>query len=240
MLPDWVLSDGQDSIRARLAKPALRKQVKDYLINNLNKRKLLHFDYAMVAYYAPDTTLNGKSIEQVNALKGRPRTSVHEAETIVEMIEKGGAGMVFHGMSEEDVKNIMRYPFNMFASDASIRIFNRGAPHPRGYGTNARVLAKYVREENVISLEEAIRRMTSLPALKFKLKDRGLLREGYAADIVVFSDKEVKDRSTFEKPHQYSTGFKYILVNGKLTVDNSKHTGARSGRTLMGPGAMQL
>jgi N-acyl-D-amino-acid deacylase len=238
MLPDWVLSDGQDSLKARLTTPALRKQVKDHLLHNLNKRKLLHFDYAMVAYYAPDTTLNGKSIEQINLLKRRPRTSVYEAETIVEMMEKGGAGMVFHGMSEEDVKNIMRYPYNMFASDASIRIFNQGAPHPRGYGTNARVLAKYVREENVISLEEAIRRMTSLPANKFKLKDRGLLKEGYAADIVVFSDKEVKDLSTFEKPHQYSQGFKYVLVNGKLVVNESKHTGARNGKILLGPGAI--
>ena len=88
----------------------------------------------------------------------------------------GGAGMVFHGMHEEDVKRIMKYPFNMFASDASIRIFNQGVPHPRGYGTNARILAKYVREEKVLSLEEAIRRMTSLPAQKFRLIDRGLLR----------------------------------------------------------------
>ena len=90
--------------------------------------------------------------------------------------------MVFHGMGDEDVKAIMRYPFNMFASDASIRVYGSGNPHPRGYGTNARVLSKYVRDEKVITLEEAVRRMTSLPAQKFQLKDRGLLREGYAAD----------------------------------------------------------
>ena len=109
-------------------------------------------------------------------------------------------------------------------------------PHPRGYGTNARVLAKYVREEKVITLEEAIRRMTSLPAQKFQLKDRGLLREGYAADIVIFDEKEVNDISTFEKPHAYSKGFHFVIVNGVLTVENDQHTNARAGKALLGPG----
>jgi N-acyl-D-amino-acid deacylase len=140
--------------------------------------------------------------------------------------------MVFHGMGDEDVKRIMQYPFNMFASDASIRVFNQGAPHPRGYGTNARVLGKYVREEKVISLEEAVRRMSSLPAQKFGLRDRGLLREGFAADIVIFNEKEVIDLSTYEKPHAYSKGFQYVLVNGQLVVEEGKHNGTRNGKTL--------
>ena len=190
----------------------------------------------MVAYYKADTTLNGKSIEEVNLIKQKKHTAVEEANTVIEMMKQGGAGMVFHGMSEEDVKRIMQYPYNMFASDASIRIFNSGSPHPRGYGTNARVLSKYVRDEKVISLEEAIRRMTSLPAQKFQLKDRGLLREGYAADIVVFDEKTVQDNSTYEKPHQYSTGFKYVLVNGAVTVENDHHIGTRNGKVLFGPG----
>jgi N-acyl-D-amino-acid deacylase len=135
-------------------------------------------------------------------------------------------------MSDEDVKAIMKYPFNMFASDASIRIFGSGNPHPRGYGTNARVLSKYVRDEKVISLEEAVRRMTSLPAQKFQLANRGLLREGYAADIVVFDADKVQDLSTYDKPHQYTTGFQYVLVNGQLTVDEGKHNGTRAGNTL--------
>jgi N-acyl-D-amino-acid deacylase len=135
-------------------------------------------------------------------------------------------------MSEEDVKRIMQYPFNMFASDATIRVFGAGVPHPRGYGTNARVLSKYVREEKVISLEEAIRRMTSLPAQKFQLKDRGLLRENFAADIVIFDENKVKDLSTFENPHAYSTGFRFVIVNGIVTVENEKHTGVRAGKAL--------
>ncbi len=232
LLPDWVLADGRDSVKARLAKPAIRAEVKKYLLQRLAKRGLQHFSFPVVAYYEADTTLNGKSIEEVNKIMGRASDAINEAETIVQMMEKGGAGMVFHGMSEDDVKAIMQYPFNMFASDASIRIYKQGNPHPRGYGTNARVLSKYVREEKVISLEEAIRRMTSLPASKFKLEGRGLLVEGYAADIVVFDEQQVKDLSTFEKPHQYSTGFKYVVVNGELTVNEGVHTGVRAGISI--------
>jgi N-acyl-D-amino-acid deacylase len=133
----------------------------------------------------------------------------------------------------------MQYPFNMFASDATIREFGAGVPHPRGYGTNARVLAEYVRDQHVISLEEAIRRMTSLPAQKFQLYDRGLLREGYAADIVVFDERKVQDVSTYDRPHAYSTGFKYIIVNGELTVEDEKHLGTRTGHALYGPGILK-
>lgn len=232
LLPDWVLADGKDSINARLKKTKIREEVKQYMLQKLAKRKLQHFSYPVVAYFEADTTLNGKSIEQVNILKGNPHTAASEAEVIIQMMEQGGAGMVFHGMSEEDVKSIMQYPFNMIASDASIRIYQQGNPHPRGYGTNARVLGKYVREEKVIGLEEAVRRMTSLPATKFKLKDRGLLLEGMAADIVVFDEQTIIDRSTFDKPHQYSSGFSYVLVNGQITVDQGEHTGTRAGKAL--------
>ena len=232
LLPDWVLADGQDSIKARLARPEVRKEVTAYMLKKLKKRKLKNFSYPVVASYRPDSTLNGKSIEEVNLIKGRKHKPGEEAETIMEMMEQGGAGMIFHGMSDEDVKAIMKYPFNMFASDASIRIFGSGNPHPRGYGTNARVLSKYVRDEKVISLEEAVRRMTSLPAQKFQLVNRGLLREGYAADIVVFDADKVQDLSTYDKPHQYTTGFQYVLVNGQLTVDEGKHNGTRAGNTL--------
>ncbi|MEO7394522.1 MAG: D-aminoacylase [Chitinophagaceae bacterium] len=236
LIPDEILADGQDSIKARLQQPAIRKYVINSMVERLKKRKLKHFSYAVVAFYAPDTTYNGKSIEQINLMKGRKHKVKEEALTVIDIMMEGGASAVFHGMGDEDVKRIMQYPFNMFASDASIRVMNFGMPHPRGYGTNARVLSKYVREEKIISLEEAIRRMTSLPAQKFQLIDRGLLKEGYAADIVIFDEKEVKDISTFEKPHAYSKGFHYVLVNGEITVDNEKHTGTRAGKALYGPG----
>jgi N-acyl-D-amino-acid deacylase len=240
LIPDEILADGPDSIHARLMRPEVKKDVISYMLKKLKQRKLHHYSYAVVASYRADSTLNGKSIEEINRLKGRKHKAKDEAETVIEMMLNGGAGMVFHGMSEDDVKYIMRYPFNMFASDASIRVFGQGVPHPRGYGTNARVLSKYVRDEKVLSLEEAIRRMTSLPAQKFQLADRGLLREGMAADIVIFDEAKVADVSTFDKPHQYSTGFKYVLVNGTLTVDNGKHTGARNGKPLFGPGIKNL
>ncbi|MDE3234977.1 MAG: D-aminoacylase [Bacteroidota bacterium] len=232
LLPDWVLADSQDSVNARLNDPAIQKQVTRYMLAKLKKRKLKHFNYPVVAYFKADTTYNGKSIEAINMLKGRKHNAQQETLTVMEMIKQGGAAMVFHGMGEEDVERIMQYPFNMFASDAGIRVFGQGAPHPRGYGTIARILSEYVREKHLFSLEEAIRRMTSLPALKFQLKDRGLLREGFAADILVFDAATVKDLSTYEKPHQYSTGFKYVLVNGQVTIDNGKHNGARNGKAL--------
>jgi len=232
LLPDWVLADGQDSIKARLQNNTIKAEVIDYMLKRLKKRKLKHFSYPVVASYKADSTMNGKSIEQVNLAYHNKHDAKEEALTVIDMMMKGGAGMVFHGMSDEDVVRIMQYPFNMFASDASIRIFKQGSPHPRGYGTNARVLAKYVREEKVISLEEAIRRMTSFPAQKFHLRQRGLLREGYAADIVVFDEQKVKDLSTYEQPHQYSTGFKEVIVNGQVTFENGVHTGIRNGMVL--------
>ncbi|MBC7946998.1 MAG: D-aminoacylase [Chitinophagaceae bacterium] len=236
LIPDEILADGQDSIRGRLQRADVSKYVVQSMMNRLKKRKLKHFSYAVVAYYAPDTSYNGKSIEQINLMKGRKHKAKEEALTVIDIMMNGGASAVFHGMSEDDIRRIMKYPFNMFASDASIRVLNAGMPHPRGYGTNARVLAKYVREEKVLSLEEAIRRMTSLPAQKFQLKDRGLLREGYAADIVIFDEKEVKDVSTFDRPHAYSKGFHFVLVNGELTVDQQLHRGVKAGRPIYGPG----
>lgn len=236
LLPDRILSDGDDSINARLLRPAVRKQVALEMIAKLHRRKLKHFSYPVVASFKADSSYNGKSIEQVNQIKGRKHNVEDEAETIMDMMQQGGAAMVFHGMSEGDVKNIMKFPFNMIASDAGIRIFNKGVPHPRGYGTNARVLAKYVRDENVISLEEAIRRMTSLPAQRFHLNDRGLLKEGFAADILIFDDKEVQDLSTYDRPHQYTKGFQYVLVNGKISVEKGLQSLVRSGKILRARG----
>lgn len=232
LFPDWALADGQDSIRSRLANTLLRDSIKNSMKRNLSRRGLEHWSYAVVAWYGPDTSFNGKSIEAINNMLSRPGNTESEADLICTMMEKGGASMVFHGMSEDDVQYFLKYPFNMFASDASIRIFGQGAPHPRGYGTNARVLGRYVRELKLLPLEEAIRRMTSLPAQRFGLHDRGLIREGMAADIVVFNENAVTDQSTFSNPHQYSSGFSYIIVNGAVTLSEGKHTGARNGQVL--------
>jgi len=180
--------------------------------------------------------LNGKNISEINKLKGRKAKMKYEAETILDMMLAGGAQMVYHSMNEDDVRYFMKYPFNMIGADGGVVVYGRGMPHPRAYGTNARVLAKYVRDEKLVSLEEMIRRMTSLAAQKFQLKDRGLIKEGMAADIVIFDPNEVTDKATFEQPHQFSAGFHFVLVNGQLVIENGKHTGTKSGMTLKGPG----
>ena len=234
-LPDWAFAGGNDSLIMRLHNPTIRTQIKKEMLAQLGKYKFKNYNYCVVASYSADSTYNGKSITDINKLMGRKSKASYEAETIMDMVEKGGAQMVYHSMNEEDVKYIMRYPFCMTGADAGVPVPGKGMPHPRGYGTNARVLGRYVREEKVIPMEEAIRRMTSLAAQKFQLKDRGLLKEGMAADIVIFDDKTVSDHATFEQPHQYSTGFQYVLVNGQVVVDKSKHIGTRSGVALYGP-----
>jgi len=210
--------------------------VKAEMLGALRKKQLRNYSYAVVARYEADTTLNGKNISEVNRLKGRKPKARYEAETILEMVEKGSAQMVYFSMSEDDLKRIMQYPFNMFASDAGIAVYGKDVPHPRTYGTNARVLGNYVRSLKVLRLEEAVRRMTSLPAQKFHLRDRGLIREGMAADLVVFSEDTISDKSTFGVPHAYSAGIDYVIVNGAITMDHGRHTGARNGQVLKGPG----
>ncbi len=236
VLPTWVFSGGNDSLMYRLKNSSLRKKIRNEMVAGLKGKKLKNYSYAVVARYAADTTLNGKNISDINTIKGRKPKASEEAETILDMVENGSAQMVFFSMSESDLKNIMQYPYNMFASDAGVVRFGSGVPHPRAYGTNARVLGHYVRELKVIPLEEAIRRMTSLPAQKFQLRDRGLIREGMAADIVVFDEDLVSDLSTFSTPHAFSTGFQYVLVNGQIVIDEGKHNGVRSGVVLRGPG----
>jgi N-acyl-D-amino-acid deacylase len=235
-LPDWALAGGQDSINARLHDPATRARIKKEMLEQLHSYKYKNYSYCVVANYSADTSFNGKSITEINRRLGRKGKAKFEAETIMDMIEKGGAQMVYHGMNEDDVRYIMKYPFCMVGADAGVPTPGKGMPHPRAYGTNARILGRYVRDEQLIPLEEAIRRMTSLAAQKFQLKDRGLIREGMAADIVIFDEKTVHDKATFNVPHQYSGGFEYVLVNGQLELENGKHTGVRSGKALYGPG----
>jgi len=239
-LPTWAFSGGRDSLKLRLNSPAIRNQIKIEMVDNLKKKKLKSYSYAQVARYAPDTTYNGKNISEINRLKGRKSKPIYEAETILEMVGAiNRTQMVYFSMDEKDLTRILQYPFNMIASDAGIARFGAGMPHPRAYGTNARVLGRYVRDQKVIRLEEAIRRMTSLPAQKFNLRDRGLLREGMAADLVVFDEKTVGDAATYTNPHAYSTGFSFVIVNGEVVIDNGKHTGVRSGQVLKGPAATQ-
>jgi N-acyl-D-amino-acid deacylase len=153
------------------------------------------------------------------------------------MYEAGGAGMIYHGMSEDDVKRIMQEPFTMIASDSGVRQVDESVPHPRGYGNNARVLGQYVRNLKLISLEDAIRKMTSLPAQTFGFRDRGMIREGFAADLLIFDENTIIDQATFDKPHQYPLGISYVLVNGKVVLADNQFTDARPGMALRGAGS---
>lgn len=235
-LPSWAIAGTNDSIRARINNPVMRKQIIEEMLSEIRRYNFKNYSFAVVANYSADTTYNGKNISEINRLMGRKPKAKEEAETILDMMDKGGAQMIYHTMNEKDVQYIMKYPFNMSGADAGVPIPGKSVPHPRAYGTNARVLGKYVREEKIMTLEEAIRRMTSLAAQKFHLKDRGLLKEGMAADIVIFDENEVRDQATFENPHQYSTGFQFVIVNGQVEIDLGRHTGIKNGHCLYGPG----
>ncbi|MFM1794919.1 MAG: hypothetical protein RL642_1304 [Bacteroidota bacterium] len=230
-LPDWALEGGLDSLRVKLKNTAIRSQILNDMKAVLKRDKLKDYSFAVVANFAPDSTYNGKSISDINLMLGRKKNFTNEANLILDMLEKSNAQMIYHTMSENDLVHFMKYPFNMPAADAGVSN-GKGMPHPRGYGTNARVLAKYVREQKVIGLEEALRRMTSLPATKFNLKDRGLLMPGKYADIVILDENTIQDLSVYDQPHQFSKGIYYVMVNGKLVVDQEKHTGVRSGFAL--------
>ncbi len=238
LLPSWALAGGQREINRRLADPATRKRIAEEMAEHIrNRNGFDRLDYAYVAGCEWDRSLEGKSIAQINRERGRAATFANEIATVLEMMEQGGARMVYHVMSEEDVERILQFPYSMVASDGRVAEFGEGVPHPRYYGTNARVLARYVREYGVIRLEEAIRKMTSLPAQRFGFAERGLLRPGMRADVVVFDPAKITDRATFQRPHAYSEGFAYVLVNGQMVVENDRHTGARPGQILTGPAA---
>ena len=148
------------------------------------------------------------------------------------MAEEGGSiSGIFHTMSEEDVRTVMKLPWVAIASDGSaINLDAPGVPHPRNYSTNVRVLGHYVRDQKVLTLPEAVRKMTSLPAQILGLKDRGQIKEGFAADIAVFDPARVRETNSFEKPKSYAEGVPYVLVNGVVVIDNGQHTGAKPGR----------
>jgi N-acyl-D-amino-acid deacylase len=233
-LPSWVLEGGRDAGKTRLADKATRERIVREMKDSLKRGGFKDFSYAVVASYAPNPAFNGKSIAEITKTARGKTDTTNQIEQILEMYAAGGAGMVYHSMSEPDVQNIMREPFTMIASDSGVRRFGDGAPHPRGYGNNARVLGRYVRELRLLTLEDAIRKMTSLPAQTFRLAGRGLLREGSAADLVIFDEQTIADRATFEAPHQYPVGISYVFVNGQMVFAEGQLTAARPGKALVG------
>jgi len=232
LLPNWALEDGREEGKKRLADAATKEKIIKEMKDLLKKSKFKDYEYAVVANYPANKDFNGKNIKQLAKLvRGKDNLDA-QIEQVFEMYTAGGSGMVFHKMSETDVQAFLKEPFTMVAADSSVHRAGNGVPHPRGYGNNARVLGRYVRELKLLSLEDAIRKMTSLPAQTFSIRNRGMLREGYFADLVIFDEKTIADKATFENPHQYAEGISFVYVNGEAVFAEGQMTGAKSGMAL--------
>jgi N-acyl-D-amino-acid deacylase len=241
LFPGWVLEEGSDKAREMLQDPETVERVKGDMAKSQETRMREDYNFARVASARGFPEYSGKSIREIaeyrrDTPREEPVTHEEQVETIIDIYLEGGAGMVYHQMSEDSVEAIMRSPLVSICSDSGVREFGSGTPHPRGYGTNARVLGEYVRERGVITLEEGIRKMTSMPARAFRFHDRGMIHPGYAADIVIFDPEKITDHATFTEPHQYSTGFAWVLVNGVPVVKDDAITGARPGQAIRGAG----
>ncbi|HEX9000454.1 MAG TPA: D-aminoacylase [Blastocatellia bacterium] len=238
LLPQWSQEGGQREIVKRLDDPATRARIKAAVVESIK------FDRGggdpknvYIARCAWDQSLEGKNLAEITAARGRSTSLEDAAETALEIVAKGSASAIFHAINEDDLARILKDPLTMVASDGGVEIPKRGVPHPRSYGTFARVLGLYVREKRVLTLEEAVRKMTSLPAARLGLQDRGLLRPGMKADIAIFDPVRIIDRATFAEPHQYAEGVSYVIVNGAVVLDDGKMTDTRPGQVLLGPAA---
>jgi N-acyl-D-amino-acid deacylase len=248
LLPDRVLqSKGGGSLRHALVRRLAPGRERTRIAREMRRRLhdelgRDHLDYAVVASAPWRPELEGKDLRVVNAAAGRPDGIAGEIETALDLCREGAASglgggvcgtqMVYHVMDEGDVERIFASPLTMVARDGGVAAPGRGAPHPRSYGTSARVIAKFVREKGLVSLEEAVRKMTSLPASRFGFADRGQIREGFHADLVLFDPDEVQDLSRFEDPHHESRGFDLVVVNGVVVRDGGLPTCERPGRAL--------
>jgi dihydroorotase/N-acyl-D-amino-acid deacylase len=237
LFPRWSLEGGHKQFVARLHDPAARKRIKAAAVDQILGNRGGDATKIVMAACSFDRSLAGRSLAQITAARGLQPTAENAAEVAMDIQEKGGCSAVYHAMSEEDVERVLRYPFTMVASDGEIPIFGKEAPHPRSYGTFARVLGVYVREKKVLSLEDAVRRMSALPAGRLGLGDRGLLRPGMKADFSIFDPATVADKATFDNPHQYAVGVRDVFVAGRAALRDGKVTDERPGRVLRGPAA---
>jgi N-acyl-D-amino-acid deacylase len=236
LLPSWALEGGREQVLTRLADPVTRRKIHAAIVESIKvDRGGGDPRNVQIASCAWDPSLAGKNLAEITRSRGGEPTVDRAAHTAIWMIEQGGCQAIFHAIGEEDLERILRSPYTMIASDGGIPMFGQGSPHPRSYGTYARVLARYVREKKILTLEEAVRKMSSFPAQRMGLADRGLIRPGLKADIVVFDPERIQDHATFEVPHQYAEGVSVVIVNGEVVFENGQMTAARPGRVLWGP-----
>ena len=243
-MPPWVQEGGYDAWAERLLDPEIRAKVKTDMMAKGDGWENLYFaagtpENLLLVGFKNDSLkyLTGKTLKEVAGMRG-----ISPEETAMDLVVEDGSrvGTIYFLMSEENVKRQIALPYLSFGSDAESQapegVFLKSNPHPRAYGNFARLLGKYVRDEKVIPLEEAIRKLTSLPAGNLKIQDRGLLKEGYYADVVVFDPETIQDHATFAEPHQYATGVVHVFVNGVQVLKEGDHTGAQPGRFVKGPG----
>jgi dihydroorotase/N-acyl-D-amino-acid deacylase len=236
LLPQWSQAGGNAELLKRLHDPATRARIKQTVVERIrDDRGGGDPKNVVMASCGFDPALAGKSLARITDEHGQSPTIENAAETVLWITEKGGCSAVYHAIDEADVERILRYPFTMIGSDGEVPVFGKAAPHPRSYGTFARVLGRYVREKHTLTLEDAVHRMTSLTAGRLKLFDRGLLRPGMKADIAIFDPARIADKATFDQPHQYAEGVVDVVVNGKLILKYGKMTAERPGRILYGP-----
>jgi dihydroorotase/N-acyl-D-amino-acid deacylase len=233
LIPSWALAGRASDFAERATTPGLRDSIVKGIVHAIRVERgfeSLRFVQFNSVPWKPD--LQGRTLEDWAVERGLVPTPETGAELIIEAQLMGGARVVYHVVDERDVQRIMRHPMTMIASDGALSRPGIGHPHPRSYGTFPRVLGRYVREQQVLSLEEAIHRMTLMPAARLGLEDRGRIAEGARADLVLFDPLTVGSPATFESPHQYPTGIPYVIVNGVITVADGRMTGSRAGMVL--------
>ncbi|HEX7122805.1 MAG TPA: D-aminoacylase [Gemmatimonadaceae bacterium] len=233
LVPPWALAGGDSALKRRLADPILHDSITrgviDLLLNDRGGGDLRRVQFSRVSW---DSTLNGKTLHDLVVRQGLEPTIENGADVVIDVVVRGGASAIFHVMDEADVKRIMAHPQTMIASDGRLNKLGEASPHPRAYGTFPRVLGHYVREERVLTLEQAVRKMTAMPAARLGLEDRGCVRQGCVADLTLFDAARVRDIGTFTDPHHYPEGIPYVIVNGVPVVDEGRFTDARPGKVL--------
>ena len=233
LVPPWARAGGDGMFFERLDNPTLRDSIMGGIVFNLvNDRggnDLSRVQFARVSWM-PE--LEGQTLGDWAEMRGLPPTMETGAELVIDAMRRGGVSAIYHVLDEADVEAIMRHPMTAIASDGRLVQPGEGHPHPRWYGTFPRVLGEYVRERGVLTLEDAVRKMTSLPADHMGMSERGVLSEGMMADIVVFDPETVVDRSTFQDPHQYPEGIDFVIINGIVVVDDGVFSDVRAGRVL--------
>jgi N-acyl-D-aspartate/D-glutamate deacylase len=236
LFPAWALAGGQDSLVARLADPQLRKRIEQEMVPLMEEERgggdLSRIQFRVVP---SDRRYDGRTLADLARDRRLPNTTATGVRLVVELQMQGGFGAIYHSIDEADAIRIMKHPLAMFETDGDPVGYGEGFPHPRSYGSFPRVLARYVRELNVLTLEEAVRKMAALPARQFGQVERGELREGMFADVVVFDPATIQDRATYTDPHQYPFGIPHVIINGQVVLRNGALTGARPGRVLRGP-----